>query len=191
MATITLDDKYTATTGRVYVTGAQALVRLPIEQARRDKAAGHDTAGFISGYRGSPLGTYDSALWAAAKHLAAGRIHFEPGINEDLAAAAVWGTQQVPLLKRARHQGVFGIWYGKGPGVDRSADVLKHANFAGTSRLGGAIALCGDDHAARSSTVAHQSDHALIHCGIPVLNRKRCSQPTAVQGIRAPTSFAG
>ncbi len=170
MNAITLDDKFTSTTGRVYVTGAQALVRLPIEQARRDKAAGHDTAGFISGYRGSPLGTYDSALWAASKHLAANRIHFEPGINEDLAAAAVWGTQQVPLLKGARHEGVFGMWYGKGPGVDRSSDVLKHANFAGTSKLGGVIALCGDDHAARSSTVAHQSDHALIHCGIPVLN---------------------
>ena len=170
MNAITLDDKFTATGGRVYVTGAQALVRLPIEQARRDKAAGHDTAGFISGYRGSPLGTYDSALWAASKHLAANRIHFEPGINEDLAAAAVWGTQQVPLLNGARHQGVFGMWYGKGPGVDRSSDVLKHANYAGTSPLGGVIALCGDDHAARSSTVAHQSDHALIHCGIPVLN---------------------
>ena len=170
MNAITLDDKFTATTGRVYVTGAQALVRLPIEQARRDAAAGNDTAGFISGYRGSPLGTYDSALWAASKHLAANRIHFEPGINEDLAAAAVWGTQQVPLLKGARHQGVFGMWYGKGPGVDRSSDVLKHANFAGTSPLGGVLALCGDDHAARSSTVAHQSDHALIHCGIPVFN---------------------
>jgi indolepyruvate ferredoxin oxidoreductase len=170
MNAITLDDKYAATSGRVYVSGGQALVRLPIEQARRDAAAGHNTAGFVSGYRGSPLGTYDSALWQAEKHLAANRIHFEPGVNEDLAATAVWGTQQLPLIGGAKHEGVFGIWYGKGPGVDRSTDVLKHANFAGTSALGGVIALCGDDHAARSSTVAHQSDHALIHCGIPVFN---------------------
>lgn len=167
---ITLDDKYTATSGRVYVTGSQALVRLPIEQARRDALAGHDTASFISGYRGSPLGIYDSALWAAQKHLDAARVHFEPGVNEDLAAAAVWGTQQLGFASGARHQGVFGIWYGKGPGVDRSADVLKHANYAGTAPLGGVLALCGDDHAARSSTTAHQSDHALIHCGIPVFN---------------------
>jgi indolepyruvate ferredoxin oxidoreductase len=170
MNAMTLDDKFSATTGRVYVTGAQALVRLPLEQARRDVAAGDRTAGFISGYRGSPLGTYDSALWAAEKHLAASGIVFEPGVNEDLAAAAVWGTQQVPLLQGARYDGVFGMWYGKGPGVDRSSDVIKHANFAGTSALGGVLALCGDDHAARSSTVAHQSDHVLIHCGVPVFN---------------------
>ncbi|MCB2048513.1 MAG: indolepyruvate ferredoxin oxidoreductase family protein [Novosphingobium sp.] len=170
MNAISLDDKYSATSGRVFVTGAQALVRLPIEQARRDRDAGLDTAGFISGYRGSPLGTYDSALWAAAPHLEANRIRFEPGVNEDLAATAVWGTQQVALLPGARHDGVFGIWYGKGPGVDRSTDALKHANFAGTSAHGGVLALCGDDHAGRSSTVAHQSDHALIHCGIPVFN---------------------
>jgi len=170
MNAVRLDDKYTATTGRVFVSGAQALVRLPIEQACRDRAAGLNTAGFISGYRGSPLGTYDHALWAAARHLEANAIRFEPGVNEDLAATAVWGTQQVPLLPGARHQGVFGVWYGKGPGVDRSTDAIKHANFAGTSPHGGVLALCGDDHAARSSTLAHQSDHGLIHCGIPVLN---------------------
>ena len=167
---VSLDDKYTAKSGRVYVSGAQALVRLPLEQARRDAAAGHHTAGFVSGYRGSPLGTYDHALWRAERHLAAERIHFQPGVNEDLAATSIWGTQQVPLLEGARYEGVFGIWYGKGPGVDRSSDVLKHANFAGTSPKGGVLALCGDDHGARSSTVAHQSDHALIHCGIPVFN---------------------
>jgi indolepyruvate ferredoxin oxidoreductase len=170
MNAVTLDDKYTATEGRIFLSGTQALVRLPIEQARRDSRAGHDTAGFISGYRGSPLGGYDTALWAAGRHLEASRIHFEPGVNEDLAATAVWGTQKVPLLGGARHQGVFGIWYGKGPGVDRSTDALKHANFAGTSPLGGVLALCGDDHAARSSTLAHQSDHALIHCGMPIFN---------------------
>ncbi|MBW8786054.1 MAG: indolepyruvate ferredoxin oxidoreductase family protein, partial [Novosphingobium sp.] len=165
-----LDDKYLATGERVYLTGSQALVRLPLEQARRDAAAGLNTAGFISGYRGSPLGIYDTALWAAEPILREHRIHFEPGVNEDLAAAAVWGTQQVPLLSEARYDGVFALWYGKGPGVDRSADVLKHGNYAGTSPLGGVLALCGDDHAARSSTTAHQSDQALIHCGMPVLN---------------------
>ena len=170
MNAVALDDKYRLRSGRIYVTGSQALVRLPIEQAWRDAAAGHNTAGFISGYRGSPLGLYDNALWQAEAHLRAHRIHFEPGVNEDLAAAAVWGTQQLGLLKGARHDGVFGLWYGKGPGVDRSTDVLKHGNFAGTSRLGGVLALAGDDHAARSSTVAHQSDHAFIHCGMPVLN---------------------
>jgi indolepyruvate ferredoxin oxidoreductase len=172
---ITLDDKYTATQERVFLSGTQALVRLPIEQARRDAVAGHNTAGFVSGYRGSPLGHYDNELWAAERHLKTNRIHFEPGINEDLAATAVWGSQQVPLMQGARFDGVFGLWYGKGPGVDRSTDALKHANFAGTSPLGGAIALCGDDHAARSSTIAHQSDHALIHCGMPVFN------PTDIQ----------
>ena len=170
MNLVAIDDKYTASQGRIFLSGTQALVRLPIEQARRDAAVGLDTAGFISGYRGSPLGGYDNALWAAARHLEANRVHFEPGVNEDLAATAIWGTQQVPLLQQARYDGVFGIWYGKGPGVDRSMDAIKHGNFAGTSPLGGVLALCGDDHAARSSTLAHQSDHALIHCGMPVLN---------------------
>jgi indolepyruvate ferredoxin oxidoreductase len=167
---VTLDDKYARFDGRVYLTGIQALVRLPILQQRRDRAAGLHTAAFISGYRGSPLGGYDLALWGAKKHLAAHDIHFEPGINEDLAATAVWGSQQVGLVANPKHDGVFGLWYGKGPGVDRSGDVLKHATYQGTSLHGGAIALCGDDHGARSSTLAHQSDHALIHFGMPVLN---------------------
>ena len=167
---VALDDKYARFDGRVFLTGIQALVRLPLLQRRRDRAAGHDTAGFISGYRGSPLGGYDIALWAARKHLDAHDITFQPGINEDLAATAVWGSQQVGLLPRPKHQGVFGLWYGKGPGVDRSADVLKHASYFGVPALGGAIALCGDDHGARSSTLAHQSDLALIHFGMPVLN---------------------
>jgi indolepyruvate ferredoxin oxidoreductase len=167
---VTLNDKYEATSGRVYVSGIQALVRLPIEQARRDAAAGLNTAGFISGYRGSPLGGYDLALWNAERHLKANRIRFEPGINEDLAATAVWGTQQVPFFKPQAYDGVFSIWYGKGPGVDRSADVLKHGSYNGSSAYGGVLALCGDDHAARSSSMAHQSEHALIHCGMPILN---------------------
>ena len=167
---VSLDDKYARFDGRVFLTGIQALVRLPLLQRRRDRAAGHNTAGFISGYRGSPLGGYDIALWAAKKHLDAHDITFQPGINEDLAATAVWGSQQVGLLPNPKHQGVFGLWYGKGPGVDRSADVLKHASYFGVPALGGAIALCGDDHGARSSTLAHQSDLALIHFGMPVLN---------------------
>jgi indolepyruvate ferredoxin oxidoreductase len=167
---VTLDDKYARFDGRVYLTGIQALVRLPLLQKRRDRAAGLNTAGFISGYRGSPLGGYDLALWGAKKHLDSHDIHFQPGTNEDLAATAVWGSQQVSLLPGQKFDGVFGLWYGKGPGVDRSGDVLKHASYQGTPKHGGAIALCGDDHGARSSTLAHQSDIALIHYGMPVLN---------------------
>ena len=167
---VTLDDKYARFEGRVYLTGIQALVRLPILQKRRDRAAGLNTAGFISGYRGSPLGGYDLAMMAARRHLEAHAIRFQPGTNEDLAATAVWGSQQVGLLPKPKYDGVFGLWYGKGPGVDRSGDVLKHASYQGTARHGGAIALCGDDHGARSSTLAHQSDIALIHYGMPVLN---------------------
>ena len=167
---VTLDDKYARFDGRVYLTGIQALVRLPILQQRRDRLAGLNTAGFISGYRGSPLGGYDLALWSARKHLDAHHIHFQPGINEDLAATAVWGSQQLGLLPGAKYDGVFALWYGKGPGVDRSGDVLKHASYQGTAKHGGAIALCGDDHGARSSTLAHQSDIALIHFGMPVFS---------------------
>lgn len=170
MNTVTLDDKYRQTSGRVYLTGSQALVRLPLMQRGRDEAAGLNTAGFISGYRGSPLGIYDLALWQADKHLQANHIHFQPGVNEDLAAAAVWGSQQVNLIGEARYDGVFALWYGKGPGVDRSGDALKHGNYAGSAANGGVLVLCGDDHAARSSTVAHQSDHALIHFGMPILH---------------------
>jgi indolepyruvate ferredoxin oxidoreductase len=167
---VTLDDKYARFDGRVYLTGIQALVRLPILQQRRDREAGLNTAGFISGYRGSPLGGYDLALWGAKKHLEAHNIHFQPGTNEDMAATAVWGSQQLGLLPGQKFDGVFGLWYGKGPGVDRSGDVLKHASYQGTAKHGGAIALCGDDHGARSSTLAHQSDIALIHFGMPVFN---------------------
>jgi indolepyruvate ferredoxin oxidoreductase len=169
-ATYELEDRYRLESGRVYLTGVQALVRLPLLQRQRDKAAGLNTAGFISGYRGSPLGTYDMALWQARSFLEEHDVRFEPGVNEDLAATAVWGSQQANLYEGARHDGVFGIWYGKGPGVDRSCDALKHANYAGTAPHGGVLALCGDDPAARSSSIAHQSEHALIHCGIPILN---------------------
>jgi indolepyruvate ferredoxin oxidoreductase len=169
-ASYTLDDKYTREAGRIYLTGVQALVRLPLMQRRRDVASGLDTAGFISGYRGSPLGTYDLALWQAQPLLAAHRVHFEPGVNEDLAATAVWGSQLVNNLAGARYDGVFGIWYGKGPGVDRSCDALKHGNYAGASPHGGVLVLTGDDPGARSSSIAHQSEHALIHLGTPILN---------------------
>ena len=166
---ISLDDKYTLERGRVYMSGTQALVRLPMLQHQRDRAAGLNTAGFISGYRGSPLGALDQALWQARPHLEKHEIVFQPGVNEDLAATACWGTQQVNLYPDATHEGVFAMWYGKGPGVDRSMDVLKHANAAGTSRHGGVLVLAGDDHAAKSSTVAHQSEHNLMSAGIPVL----------------------
>ena len=133
MKNVSLDDKYTATTGRIYLSGIQALVRLPIIQRMRDVRAGLNTAGFISGYRGSPLGGLDEAYWHAEKHLDANHILFQPGINEDLALTSVWGTQQVKLIGGSPYDGVFGLWYAKGPGVDRSIDVMKHMNHAGTS----------------------------------------------------------
>ncbi|MDE1149480.1 MAG: indolepyruvate ferredoxin oxidoreductase family protein [Azospirillaceae bacterium] len=170
LAAVTLDDKYVLADGRVYMTGTQALVRLPMLMRERDRLAGLNTAGFISGYRGSPLGAYDQALWSARKHLARHDIHFQPGVNEELGATAVWGSQQVNLFKGAKVDGVFGIWYGKGPGVDRSLDALKHANFAGTSRHGGVLAIAGDDHASKSSTLPHQSDQAFIHAFMPVIS---------------------
>jgi indolepyruvate ferredoxin oxidoreductase len=166
---VTLDDKYTLPAGRAFMSGIQALVRLPMLQRQRDAAAGLNTAGFISGYRGSPLGGYDQALWQAKQHLAAQHIVFQPGVNEELAATAVWGTQQIEFdPANKKHDGVFGIWYGKGPGVDRCSDVFKHANMAGTAPHGGVIALAGDDHVAKSSTAAHQSDHIFKACGLPV-----------------------
>jgi indolepyruvate ferredoxin oxidoreductase len=165
----TLDDKYTLDHGRAFMSGVQALVRLPMLQRTRDAAAGLNTAGFVSGYRGSPLGAYDQSLWAAKKHLQANHIVFRPGVNEELAATAVWGTQQLDLYPADKqYDGVFGIWYGKGPGVDRCSDVFKHANMAGTAKHGGVIAIAGDDHVSKSSTAAHQSDHIFKACGTPV-----------------------
>lgn len=178
LETVTLEDKYTLEHGRAFMSGTQALVRLPMLQRQRDAAAGLNTAGFISGYRGSPLGNYDQALWAARKHLAEQHVVFQPGVNEELAATAVWGTQQLDIYPDSKkYDGVFGIWYGKGPGVDRSGDVFKHANMAGTARHGGVIAVAGDDHISKSSTAAHQSDHIFKACGLPVFF------PSSVQEI--------
>ena len=164
-----LDDKYTSRHGRVYLTGYQALVRLLMIQHERDLAAGLNTAGFVSGYRGSPLGGLDQTLWKARAHLAADNIVFQPGINEDLAATAVWGSQQVNLSPKARYDGVYAMWYGKGPGVDRSGDVFRHGNAAGSSRHGGVLVIAGDDHAAKSSTLPHQTDHFFKSMMMPVL----------------------
>jgi indolepyruvate ferredoxin oxidoreductase len=166
---ISLDQKYTQGTGHVFLTGIQALVRLPMAQIRRDKAMGLNTAGFISGYRGSPLGGYDQQLFAARKHLEQYNIKFQPGVNEDLAATAVWGSQQLNLSPGAQYDGVVGIWYGKGPGVDRCGDVFRHGNAAGSAKNGGVLCLAGDDHGAKSSTVPHQSDHAFISALMPYL----------------------
>jgi indolepyruvate ferredoxin oxidoreductase len=169
MQAVTLDDKYTSDRGRVYLTGIQALVRLALVQRRRDLAAGLNTAGFISGYRGSPLGGLDEALWKASKHLEAHHVRFQPGINEELAATAVWGSQQLKLVGDSDYDGVYAMWYGKGPGVDRCGDVFKHMNFSGTARNGGVLLVAGDDHGAYSSTLPHQSDHLFAASMIPVL----------------------
>jgi indolepyruvate ferredoxin oxidoreductase len=169
MRQVTLEDKYTSDQDRVYLTGIQALVRLALVQRRRDVAAGLNTAGFISGYRGSPLGGLDEALWKAKKHLAAHHVKFQPGVNEELAATAVWGSQQVETIGESNYDGVFALWYGKGPGVDRCGDVFKHMNFAGTSKHGGVLLVAGDDHGAYSSTLPHQSDHLFSASMIPVL----------------------
>ena len=170
LESVTLDDKYTLERGSAFMSGVQALVRLPMLQRVRDQMQGKNTAGFISGYRGSPLGAYDLALVKAQKHLQAQHIVFQPGVNEELAATALWGTQQLGFAPPGsnRYDGVFGIWYGKGPGVDRCSDVFKHANMAGTTPWGGVIAVAGDDHVAKSSTAAHQSDHIFKACGLPV-----------------------
>ena len=170
LETVTLDDKYSLDYGHAFMSGVQALVKLPMLQQLRDKLQGKNTAGFISGYRGSPLGGYDQALWKAAKYLKARNIVFQPGVNEELAATAVWGTQQLGFAPPGTNKfdGVFGIWYGKGPGVDRTSDVFKHANMAGTTAWGGALAIAGDDHISKSSTAAHQSDHIFKACGLPV-----------------------
>jgi indolepyruvate ferredoxin oxidoreductase len=170
LAPVSLDDKYTLAAGRIYLSGIQALVRLPLMQVQRDRAAGLNTGAFISGYRGSPVGGYDEALWAAERLLVEHGVRFQPGLNEDLAATAVWGSQQVNLYPGAKVDGVCGIWYGKGPGVDRSMDVIKHANAAGSSRHGGVLLVAGDDHAAQSSTLPHQSDQLLAGAMLPILN---------------------
>ena len=172
-----LDHKYTRSEGRIYLSGVQALVRLPLMQQMRDRAADLNTAGFISGYRGSPLGGLDLELWRAKKHLAASGIEFKSGLNEDLAATMVWGSQQTNLFPDAKYDGVFGMWYGKGPGLDRTGDVFKHANAAGTSKHGGVLVMAGDDHACRSSTLPHGSEGEFVSAMMPILN------PAGVQDI--------
>lgn len=170
MKTVCLDDKYTLETGRIYVSGTQALVRLPMMQRQADARAQLRTAGFISGYRGSPLGGYDIGLWQAKPFLEQNHVRFEPGLNEELAATAVWGTQQTEIFGPARVDGVFGIWYGKNPGLNRCADVFSHANAAGTARYGGVLAVSGDDPGATSSSLPNQCEHAFIAAMMPVLN---------------------
>ena len=174
---VALDDKFDLSKERVFLSGAQAIVRMLLMQRQRDRLAGLDTGGFVSGYRGSPLGGLDMQLWKARKQLGDAKIVFQPGLNEELAATACWGTQQAELAGEGRHDGVFGLWYGKGPGVDRSGDVFRHANLAGTSKHGGVLALMGDDHMAESSTNAHATEFAFVDAMIPVLN------PAGVQEV--------
>ena len=174
---VSLEDKYLLDSGQVFITGIQALVRLPMIQLRRDQAAGLNTAGYITGYRGSPLGSLDQQLTAARPYLEDHNIVFQPAVNEDLAATAIGGTQQAELSGDGRYDGVFAMWYGKGPGVDRSGDALRHGNLAGSSPSGGVLVLMGDDHACESSTTAHQSEFAMVDAMIPILN------PAGVQDI--------
>jgi indolepyruvate ferredoxin oxidoreductase len=174
---VSLDDRYLQDVKRLYLNGTQAIVRLLLLQHWQDQARGLNTGGFVSGYRGSPLAGVDQALWQGARHLLPKNIHFKPAINEELGATAVWGSQQVGLFPGATTQGVYSLWYGKGPGVDRSGDAFKHGNAAGTSPHGGVLVLAGDDHLAKSSSLPHQSEYALIDAGIPILH------PSSVQEI--------
>ena len=174
---VTLDDKYDLTKDRVFVSGAQAVIRMMLMQRERDRRAGLNTAGFASGYRGSPLGTLDQQFWRARNDLEQAGIRFQPGLNEELAATAIWGTQYAELEGMGKYDGVFGLWYGKGPGVDRTGDAFRHANMAGSSKNGGVLALMGDDHTAESSTLPHQSEFAFVDTMIPILN------PAGVQEI--------
>ena len=167
---VSLDDKYDLAQDRVLVTGYQALIRACLMQKARDRAAGLNTAGYLTGYRGSPLGGLDQQFMRAGRQLSQADIKFQPGINEELAATALWGTQQAELRGEGKFDGVFGMWYGKGPGVDRSGDVFRHANLAGTAKNGGVIALMGDDHTAESSTTAHQSEFHFVDVMMPILN---------------------
>src|SRR6056297_1256424 len=174
---ISLNDRLDLSKSQILLNGTQALVRLMLMQAARDREAGHNTAGYVTGYRGSPLGAVDMQMARAEKTLAEANVTFQPGLNEDLAATALWGTQQAQLRGEGKHDGVFGLWYGKGPGVDRSGDVMRHANMAGTAPLGGVLMALGDDHTGESSTTLHQSDWAMVDAYMPVLS------PAGVQEI--------
>jgi indolepyruvate ferredoxin oxidoreductase len=174
---VTLDDKYDLSKDNVFITGTQAVIRMLLMQRERDRLAGINTAGLVSGYRGSPIGGLDQNLWRARKWLDQSNIVFQPGLNEELAATAIWGAQQAEVRGEGKYDGVFGLWYGKGPGVDRSGDVFRHANMAGSSKHGGVLALMGDDHTAESSTVAHQSEFHFVDVMMPILN------PAGVQEI--------
>jgi indolepyruvate ferredoxin oxidoreductase len=174
---VSLDDKYDLTKDRIFITGTQAVVRMLLMQRERDRLAGLSTAGFVSGYRGSPSAAWTRISGAPKQWLERSNIVFQPGLNEELAATAVWGSQQAEIRGDGKYDGVFGLWYGKGPGVDRSGDVFRHANMAGSSRHGGVLALMGDDHTAESSTVAHQSEFHFVDVMIPILN------PAGVQEI--------
>lgn len=174
---VSLEDRFDLSKSPVLLTGTQALVRLMLMQKARDRAAGLSTAGLVTGYRGSPLGAVDMQMARAKVHLDAADIVFQPGLNEDLAATALWGSQRAELYGEGRYDGVFGLWYGKGPGVDRSGDVMRHVNMAGTSPYGGVVMAMGDDHTGESSTVCHQSDWAMVDAAMPVVS------PAGVQEI--------
>ena len=174
---ISLADRFDVARRHVLLNGTQALVRLMLMQSARDKAAGLNTAGLVTGYRGSPLGGVDLQMMKSGKLLGPANVRFQPGLNEDLAATAIWGSQQAELRGEGKYDGVFALWYGKGPGVDRTGDVMRHANMAGTSPHGGVVMAMGDDHTGESSTVLHQSDWAMIDAYIPVLS------PAGVQEI--------
>ncbi|MBO68086.1 MAG: indolepyruvate ferredoxin oxidoreductase [Acidiferrobacteraceae bacterium] len=177
LSNVSLEDKYTIEQGRVYLTGTQALVRLMLMQATRDQKAGLHTAGFVTGYRGSPLGALDQQLMLAKEHLDRKSIRFLPAVNEELAATSIWGAQQAELSGKGLYDGVFGLWYGKGPGVDRCGDVFRHGNLAGSAKMGGVLIVMGDDHTAESSTTVHQSEFGLVNVLIPILN------PASVQDV--------
>ena len=177
MQEVRLADRYDLSKSPVLLNGTQALVRLMLIQSARDRAAGLNTAGFVTGYRGSPLGAVDMQMTRAKSALDAAHVTFEEGLNEDLATTAIWGTQQAHLRGEGTYDGVFGLWYGKGPGVDRSGDAMKHANMAGSAPLGGVLMAMGDDHTGESSTVLHQSEWAMVDAYMPILN------PAGVQEI--------
>ncbi|AUQ54402.1 indolepyruvate ferredoxin oxidoreductase family protein [Phaeobacter inhibens] len=174
---ISLNDKFDLTKSQVMLNGTQALVRLMLMQKHRDKAAGLNTAGLVTGYRGSPLGAVDMQMKRAEKHLTASDVTFQFGLNEDLAVTALWGAQQAEVRGEGKYDGVFGLWYGKGPGVDRSGDAIRHANMAGSSKHGGVLVAMGDDHTGESSTVLHQSEWSLMDCYLPIVS------PAGVQEI--------